>query len=105
MRILIISSEFPPGPGGIGTHAFQVSLHLQRLGCNMTVISPQDYVSEPEWRAFNSALPFAVHRIRSGLGLLREAVARWGAVNRVVKEFRPNVLIATGDRMAYLAGA
>ena len=100
----MISSEYPPGPGGIGTHAFEVSLNLQRLGCEMAVISPQDYVSEAEWRAFNSALPFAVHRIPSGLGLRREAVSRWGAVNRLVKEFRPNVLIATGDRMAYLAG-
>src|ERR1700733_1576389 len=98
MRILMISSEFPPGPGGIGTHAFQVSLHLQRLGCAVAVISPQDYVSEAEARAFNSALPFAVHRIRSGLGLLRESVSRWGEVNRVVREFRPDVLVASGDR-------
>lgn len=104
MRILMISSEFPPGPGGIGTHAFQVSWHLQRLGCDVAVISPQDYASEAEWRPFNSALPFAVHHIRSGLGLLREAVARWIEVNRVVREFRPNVLVATGDRMAYLTG-
>jgi phosphatidylinositol alpha-1,6-mannosyltransferase len=104
MKILMISSEFPPGPGGIGTHAFQVAWQLQRLGCEMTVISPQDYVCETEWRAFNSALPFAVHHLGSGLGLRREAVARWGAVNQVVKEFRPTVLMATGDRMAYLAG-
>jgi phosphatidylinositol alpha-1,6-mannosyltransferase len=101
----MISSEFPPGPGGIGTHAFQVSSHLQRLGCQVAVISPQDYVSEAEWRNFNLTLPFAVHHIRSGLGLLREAVSRWGEVNRVAREFRPNVLVATGDRMVYLAGA
>jgi phosphatidyl-myo-inositol dimannoside synthase len=104
MRILMISSEFPPGPGGIGTHAFQVSLHLQRLGCDIAVISPQDYASESEWQTFNAALPFSVHHIRSGLGLLREAVSRWGSVNRVVREFRPDVLVATGDRMAYLTG-
>ena len=24
-KILIISSEFPPGPGGIGSHAFNLS--------------------------------------------------------------------------------
>jgi phosphatidylinositol alpha-1,6-mannosyltransferase len=104
MKILIISSEFPPGPGGIGTHAYQVALNLQRLGCNVTVISPQDYVSEAEWRTFNSALPFEVRHIRSGSGLLREAFSRWREVNRVIQEFRPNVLLATGDRMAYLAG-
>jgi phosphatidyl-myo-inositol dimannoside synthase len=104
MRILLLSSEFPPGPGGIGTHAFQISSYLQRLGCEVAVISPQDYASEAEVRAFNAALPFTMHRIASNLGLLREAVARWNEVSRVVKELHPDVMVATGDRMVYLAG-
>ncbi|HEY3862557.1 MAG TPA: glycosyltransferase family 4 protein [Verrucomicrobiae bacterium] len=104
MKILLLSSEFPPGPGGIGTHAFQVISHLHRLGCETAVMTPQDYADEAECRAFNASLSFAVHRIDSGLGLLREAVARWNAVSRLIREFRPDVMVATGDRMAYLAG-
>ena len=27
-RLLLLSSEFPPGPGGIGSHAYQLARHL-----------------------------------------------------------------------------
>ena len=105
MRLLILSSEFPPGPGGIGTHACQVGLNLQRLSWEVTVVSPQAYVGDAQADAFNSTLPFPVHRIPSGRGILREAVRRWIEVRRVVGEFKPDLLIGTGDRMAYLTGA
>src|SRR4030095_9748159 len=102
--LLVLSSEFPPGPGGIGTHACQVALNLQLMGWNVAVVSPQAYVGQAEAEAFNSTLPFPVHRIPSGRVMLREAVRRWIEVRRVVREFKPDVLIGTGDRMAYLAG-
>ena len=31
-RLLLLSSEFPPGPGGIGMHAYQLARHLAARG-------------------------------------------------------------------------
>ena len=39
MRILIVSSEFPPGPGGIGDHAFNLAEQLTFNGFEITVLS------------------------------------------------------------------
>ncbi|HAI19011.1 MAG TPA: hypothetical protein DCM10_13880 [Xanthomarina gelatinilytica] len=38
-NILIVTSEFPPQPGGIGTHAYYLALHLVKNGYGVTVIS------------------------------------------------------------------
>jgi hypothetical protein len=47
-RLLLLSSEFPPGPGGIGTHAFQLARHLTRLEWEVYVLTSQAYVSHQE---------------------------------------------------------
>ena len=45
-KILIISSEFPPGPGGIGNHAFNISSQLFKRGYQIIVNTKSDYVNE-----------------------------------------------------------
>lgn len=52
-RALLLSSEFPPGPGGIGQHAFQLARHLTRLGWRLHVLTPQPYVAAAERDVFN----------------------------------------------------
>ena len=42
-RLLLLSSEFPPGPGGIGTHAYQLARHLTARGWVVTVVTAQEY--------------------------------------------------------------
>lgn len=63
MRLLIYASEFPPGPGGIGEHAYQVARHLARRGWRICVAAPQHEASEAAIRAFNRRQPFAVRRL------------------------------------------
>ena len=41
-RLLLLSSEFPPGPGGIGTHAYQLARHLTAPGGAVTVVPAQE---------------------------------------------------------------
>ncbi len=38
-KLLFISSEFPPQPGGIGNHAHYLALALQKEGKQLTVLS------------------------------------------------------------------
>ena len=61
-KCLILSQEFPPGPGGLGTHAFEIARHLTRLGWDMRVVTNQDHCTDDEIAAFNASQPFTVWR-------------------------------------------
>ena len=41
MRVLVVSQEFPPMRGGIGTHCYQMAYHWS-APCDVTVIAPRD---------------------------------------------------------------
>lgn len=104
-RLLLLSSEFPPGPGGIGVHAYQLARHLSRLGWDVSVLSPQEYVSAAERDAFNRQQPFAVTPLPG-----REAGGGWWAgrlraAAGAVRNRRPDVLVGTGRRALWLAAA
>lgn len=57
MRILLVSSEFPPGPGGIGRHAADLSLALASRGYLVDVYSNIDYVAQDYIYSFENELP------------------------------------------------
>lgn len=56
-RILLISSEFPPGPGGIGRHAADVSLALVNKGCRVDVMASLDYENNHRITQYIDTLP------------------------------------------------
>ncbi len=103
--MLLLSSEFPPGPGGIGTHAFQLARHLARFGWNVMVQAPQPYVIAAERDAFNARQPFSIAPLGE-----REAGTGWWVdrlreIHSVVGGFRPAILVATGRRALLAAAA
>ncbi|PYR51021.1 MAG: hypothetical protein DMF89_07300 [Acidobacteria bacterium] len=104
MRLLITSSEFPPGPGGIGTHAFQIARHLARLGWEVRVATCQDYAEREEIRSFNVHQPFRIDTLKSAGNALSMLASRLRALDAAIGDFDPDVLMATGDRQTYLAG-
>jgi len=102
-RLLILSTEFPPGPGGIGTHAYQLASQMQQLGWAVTVVARQDYVSAAEARAFNAQQPFAVIRLKPLPTAPIDAVYRWQLAARLTRQLRPDLIVATGERAAWIA--
>ena len=102
-RCLIISQEFPPGPGGLGTHAFEVARHLTRLGWTMRVLTNQDHRSDEEIQRFNAAQCFRIRRVPRRAVPLASLLSRWKEANAEIAGFRPNLLMATGDRAVYVA--
>ncbi len=104
-KLIIFSSEFPPGPGGIGTHAYQLALNLVHMGWDITVLSPQDSASEEEVAAFTERQPFRIHRLPSGRGLPMEATHRSAALVGEIRKWHPDLLVATGGRSVWLAAA
>lgn len=63
-NIVIVTSEFPPQPGGIGNHAFNLALHLSNQGHAVRVIADQRSKTGIEETDFDKALPFPVERIK-----------------------------------------
>ena len=61
-KILLISSEFPPGPGGIGYHAYSLVVSLDELGYKVVVMSPADFVSSDEVVEFDNVQQFDIIR-------------------------------------------
>lgn len=61
-KVVIISSEFPPLPGGIGNHAFFLSKYLNKNEYQVSVIS--DYRSADDDSAFDQKQTFSIIRIK-----------------------------------------
>ena len=102
MRLLVVSWEFPPGPGGIGTHAFEIARHLTRRGWEVRVVSPQDFAGEEEIRSFNEAQPFTVVPVERASSRWRTVRSAWLTIGREVLIARTDVVVASSDQAVYL---
>lgn len=101
LRILILSTEFPPGPGGIGHHAYQLASHLCQLKWQVMVASPQDYVTPAQRQAFNEQLPFPIITLTTKPIYIPRRLRR---LYSLMRTFRPQVLLASGSRSLWLGG-
>ena len=79
--ILIIASEFPPLPGGIGNHAYNLAVNLQKNYKQVTVITDQRNVIIQTDLDFDQKQPFAIIRIK------RRKMVFLTYMNRVIKTF------------------
>jgi phosphatidylinositol alpha-1,6-mannosyltransferase len=69
VNILLLTSEFAPAKGGIGTYAREVASAAANLGATVTVIAP-DYAKSTA--AEDRSLPFEVRRFHGGLHSIRD---------------------------------
>ncbi len=102
IRLLILSSEFPPGPGGIGTHAYQIARELQRNGWAVLVITPQDYADEDEITVFNYKQAFEIVRLNHKKIAAIEGIYRIWWVIRWIRTWSPDIVFTTGERSAWI---
>lgn len=63
-NIVIVTSEFPPQPGGIGNHAYNLALYLSKENHKVEVIADQRSETGNEESVFDLTLPFSVIRIK-----------------------------------------
>jgi len=63
LRILLVTSEFPPGPGGIGHHAWFLAKELScKVEIHIDVLCPKDYATEYEVLKFDLQSPVRIFR-------------------------------------------
>ena len=95
MKVMIFTSEFPPQPGGIGSHAWNLGCELSRRGITILVIADGRLGGGQEERAFDSAAPFEILRIPFGLvGVrqLRRIILYW----QQLRQWKPDCVFASG---------
>lgn len=63
-KILIITSEFPPGPGGIGNHAFNLAKYLTLNKTEVKVLTVSDFAEGNDEKIFDSKQNFEVFRFK-----------------------------------------
>ncbi|UGV27603.1 glycosyltransferase family 1 protein [Rhodopseudomonas boonkerdii] len=73
MNILLLSSEYAPMRGGIGTYAREIAVAATQLGARVTMVAPNYGKDTSE---ADRASPFPVHRFNGGLHSARDLPAK-----------------------------
>lgn len=93
-KILIVTSEFPPQPGGIGNHAYNLAYNISMQGYDVSVIADQRSLTGDEEIEFDKGLPFKVIRIKRYSFRTRMYINRIVSTYRMMKNI--SFVIATG---------
>lgn len=98
-----MSSEFPPQPGGIGNHAFNLARQLILSGCEIEVFTNARSADGKEENIFDQAQAFKIHRVKRK-NLLITYLTRIQLFKKVVKAFAPSVIMGSGKFSLWLVG-
>lgn len=102
-KVIIFTSEFPPGPGGIGHHAWNLANQLLMRGFEVAVYTDSRTSFLAEERKFDAAVPFSVFRSQRGrwgrVGILHRA---WLFARGIWAEGDGSCLIASGKIALWL---
>ena len=82
MNILLLTSEFAPVQGGIGTYASEIATAATALGASVTVAAP-DYTGGAD--AEDLALTYSVQRFNGGLHSMRDTPAKISLARGMVR--------------------
>ena len=101
-KILILTSEFPPQPGGIGNHAYNLAKGLQDNGFEIQLVCDARSANGEAERIFDKNLSFEVIRIA------RKKLIFRSYLNRIATSFsllRHNELIICSGKFSLWLGA
>jgi phosphatidylinositol alpha-1,6-mannosyltransferase len=96
-KYLIVSSEFPPGPGGIGQHAYSMAKALLKYG-DVHVLANQDYTTFEERKKFNKEHSdiFTIEKFNKGAIKGSKPLLNVFQTYRAIKKINPDLVIVTG---------
>ncbi len=85
-KVLLISSEFPPGPGGIGNHAYNLAYFLgSQANIQLTVVCSSNHSNKAENEIFDAKQPFVTKRIYRTKVMAFTYFYRVGMMQRLAK--------------------
>lgn len=101
-KILLITSEFPPQPGGIGNHAFHLAKSFQENGIQVQVITDQRSGEGEEEKLFDQLQSFKTLRIK------RRRLILVSYLHRILKAFQlakqQDVILLSGKFSIWVGG-
>ncbi len=101
-KTLILTSEFPPQPGGIGNHAYNLAKGLQGNGYEVTLMCDRRSESGTEEDSFDKTLSFQVVRIPREKILLFSYLKRIGIAFSLAK--KSELVICSGKFSLWVGG-
>ena len=102
MKLLLLSTEFPPGPGGIGMLAYQIADQLTQREWNIITVTPQHHAYSSEIKRFNANQPFKVLSLPYIGPLLFEGVYRFYKSYQAMRQQKQDILLAVGEQAVWL---
>ena len=100
-RLLLITSEFPPLPGGIGNHAFYLAKELQGKEQEVMVLT-NHRATVSEETTFDNKQNFSIHRVR------RYSWLPWTYFNRIIQAIKlargADVILLSGKFSLWIGG-
>ncbi len=94
--VLIISSEFPPGPGGIGTHAISIANAFQKRGINVVINTISNYVNREEEINYDNNYSFKIYRFKNYGSILVRWYHRLNIIRSTIRLFRIKNVFVSG---------
>ena len=98
-KFLIVTSEFPPYPGGIGNHAYNLAKQLVKNKFNVIVIAPTN--NKMEDKKFDSKNDFVIKRYIDTRFIKIFTIL--SAIFISIFKWRGKILIATGQSSLFCA--
>ncbi len=102
-KILIITSEFIPGPGGIGNHAFNLANHLSKRQYPVDVIAPGSCARRKEENRIDKKFNFGIKRILFDTNHIMSNINFALQVYKQIKRY-PNCAVICSGRKPLLFG-
>ena len=94
--VLIISSEFPPGPGGIGTHAISIANAFQKRGINVVINTISNYVNSQKEINYDNNHSFKIYRFKNYVSIIKRWYHRLNIIKNTIRLYRIKNIFVSG---------
>lgn len=101
-KLLFVTAEFPPQPGGIGNHAHHVAKHLCDHSFEITVVADVRSKDGEEEHAFDAQQPYDVIRIKRKNPIICTYLKRYKSAKNLLKSH--DMLLVSGKFPIWLGG-
>ncbi len=101
-KLLLVTSEFPPQPGGIGNHAHHVAKNLCNHSFEVTIIADVRSKDGEEERVFDVQQPYKVVRIKRKTPIASTYLERYKRTKSLLKSH--DMLLVSGKFPIWIGG-
>lgn len=103
-KVIIITSEFPPGPGGIGNHAFNLANQLFKESYQVEVLAPSRNFNDINQNNYDKSLGFKIQRFKYYKNSIKTNLFYLKIVYEKLNKERNCTVICSGSKPLIVGG-